>query len=118
MAFRVNVPLMNWFVDNVILSSDAMQIFMQYMVVALEIAIGLALIAGLFTTLFGGISIGLQLMFLMTTGLYLDTIWMLFGGIAVLFSGATFGLDYWVMPWLKNWWSNRKFVKKWYIYHD
>lgn len=118
MAFRVNVPLMNWFVDNVILSSDAMQIFMQYMVVALEIAIGLALIAGLFTTLFGGISIGLQLMFLMTTGLYLINFWMLPAAIAILFGGNTLGLDYWVMPKLKTWWANRKFASKWYLYHD
>lgn len=118
MAFRVNVPLMNWFVDTVILSSDGMQIFMQFVVVALEIAIGLALIAGLFTTLFGGISIGLQLMFLMTTGLYLINFWMLPAGIAILFGGNTMGLDYWVMPKLKKWWAGTKFASKWYLYHD
>lgn len=117
-AFKFDIPMMNWFVDNVILSGDQIQIVMQITVVAFEILIGLALIAGLFTTLTAAISVALQLMFLSTTGLYLDTVWMLFGGIAVLFSGATFGLDYWVMPWLKKWWSNRKFVKKWYIYHD
>ena len=117
-AFKINMPMMNWFVDNIILSSDGMQIVMQITVVVFEILIGLALIGGLFTTISAAVSVALQIMFLMTTGLYLDTIWMLFGGIAVLFSGATFGLDYWVMPWLKNWWSNRKFVKKWYIYHD
>ena len=118
MAFRINVPLMNWFVDTIILSSDGMQIFMQYMVVGLEIAIGLALIAGLFTTLFGGISVGLQIMFLMTTGLYLHNFWMLPAGIAILFGGNTLGLDYWVMPKLKTWWASTKFASKWYIYHD
>ena len=117
-ALKINVPLMNWFVDNVILGSDGVQVFMQVMVVVLEIVIGLALIAGLFTTLFAAISVGLQLMFMMTTGLYLHTIWMLFAGIAVLFAGSTLGLDTWVMPVLKKWWSNLKFVKKWYIYHD
>lgn len=117
-AFKLNVPMMNWFVENVILSGDGIQIFMQITVVVFEILIGLALIGGLFTTLAAAVSVALQIMFLMTTGLYLDTVWMLFGGIAVLFSSATFGLDYWVMPSIKKWWSNRKFVKKWYIYHD
>ena len=117
-AFKINMPLMNWFVDNVVLSSDQVQIVMQISVVAFEILIGLALIAGLFTTIAAAVSVALQIMFVMTTGLYLHTVWMLFGGIALLFSGSTFGLDYWVMPWLKKWWSNRKFVKKWYLYHD
>ena len=117
-ALKFNVPLMNWFVDNVILGNDTVQVAMQTSVVVMEILIGLALIAGLLTTLSAAVSIVLQLMFMMTTGLYLSTIWMLFAGVAVLFSGATFGLDYWFMPALKKWWSNRKFVKKWYLYHD
>lgn len=117
-AFKLNVPLMNWFVNTVILSSNGMQIFMQAMVVVLEIVIGLALIAGLFTTFFGAISVGLQLMFMMTTGLYLHTMWMLFAGIAILFGGNTLSLDYWVMPKLKTWWKNLPWIKKWYLYHD
>jgi NADH dehydrogenase len=58
-------------------------------------------------------------MFIMTTGLYLSTFWMIFAAIAVLIGGgSTFGLDYYAIPALKKGWSKLKFVRKWYIYHD
>jgi NADH dehydrogenase len=92
---------------------------MQVMIVLLEIAIGLALIGGLFTTLAAIVSLVLQLMFVSTTGLYLATFWMIFGGIAVLIgAGRTFGLDYYVLPVIKKYWKKLPFVRKWYIYND
>lgn len=118
-AFKLDAPLMNWFVNTVILSSDGMQIFMQTFIVIAEILIGLALIGGLFTFPASAFSLILQFMFVCTTGLYLSTFWMIFAGIAVLIgAGRTFGLDYYVMPWLKGKWKNIKFVRKAYIYHD
>lgn len=118
-AFKIDMPLMNWFVDNVILSSDGMQIFMQTMIVVLEILIGLALIGGLFTTPAAFVSIVLQVMFVCTTGLYLNTVWMVFAGVAVLIGGGrTLGLDYWAMPALKRLWKKIPFVRRWYIYND
>lgn len=118
-AFQVNVPLMNWFVDNVILGSDGMQLFMQITIVIVEIAIGLALMGGLFTTPAAAVSLILQVMFVCTTGLYLSTFWMVFAGIAVLIgAGRTFGLDYYVLPWLKKLWKKIPLVKRWYIYND
>lgn len=119
LAVKLNIPLMNWFVDNVILSSDSMQVFMQGFIVVAEILIGLALIGGLFTFPASLFSIILQFMFVCTTGLYLNSIWMIFAGIAVLIgAGRTFGLDYYVMPWLKKKWKKIGFVKRLYIYHD
>lgn len=118
-AFQLNVPLMNWFVDNVVLASDGMQVFMQITIVLLEIAIGLALIGGLLTTPAAFVSLVLQVMFVCTTGLYLNTFWMIFAGIAVLVgAGRIFGLDYYFMPWLKKQWRKVPFVKRWYIYND
>ncbi len=118
-AFKIDMPLMNWFVDNVILSGDQIQVFMQISIVVIEILIGLALIGGLFTTLSSGVSLILQVMFVCTTGLYLSTFWMIFAGIAVLIGGGrTFGLDYYVMPYLKKAWKKIPFVKRWYIYND
>ncbi len=118
-AFKIDMPLMNWFVDNVILSSDSMQIFMQGVIVVIEILIGLALIGGLFTTLSSGVSLILQVMFVCTTGLYLNTFWMIFAGIAVLIGGGRIlGLDYYFMPFLKRKWKNVRFAKKWYLYND
>lgn len=119
LAVKLNIPLMNWFVDNVILSSDSMQVFMQGFIVVAEILIGLALIGGLFTFPASLFSIILQFMFVCTTGLYLNSIWMIFAGIAVLIgAGRTFGFDYYVMPWLKKKWKKIGFVKRLYIYHD
>ncbi len=118
-AFKLDIPLMNWFVDNLVLSSDGMQIFMQTTIVLLEILIGLALIGGLFVTLASAGSLVLQFMFICTTGLYLGTFWMIFAAIAVLIGGGrTLGLDYYAMPALARAWAKIPFVKKWYIYHD
>lgn len=118
-AFKLDVPLMNWFVDKVILPNDSVQIFMQGFIVIAEILIGLALMGGLFTTPASAFSLVLQFMFVCTTGLYLGTFWMIFAAIAVLIgAGRTFGLDYYAMPFLKKQWKRIPFVKRLYIYND
>ncbi len=118
-AFKLNVPLMDWFIDKFVLSGDSMQIFMQSGIVAAEILIGLALIGGLLTFPAAAFSLVLQFMFLCTTGLYLGTFWMVFSGIAILIGGGrTFGLDYYAMPALKRWWKKVGIARKLYIYND
>lgn len=118
-AFKFDIPVMNWFVDNVVLASDGMQTFMQTSIVLSEILLGLALIAGLFTTPAAALSLVLQFMFVCTTGLYLGTFWMIFAGVAVLIAGGrSFGLDYYVMPALKEAWKKIPLVRKLYIYND
>ncbi|MGX8700976.1 NAD(P)/FAD-dependent oxidoreductase [Caproiciproducens sp.] len=119
LAFKLDVPLMNWFVNTFILPNPKVQLFMQIFIVAAEILIGLSLIGGLFTTLSSGLSLVLQVMFVCTTGLYLNTFWMIFAAIAVLIGGGrVFGLDYYAMPYLKKHWKNVKFARKLYIYND
>ncbi|HKL99704.1 MAG TPA: NAD(P)/FAD-dependent oxidoreductase [Mobilitalea sp.] len=118
-AFKLDVPLMNWFVDKLILPKDGIQMFMQIFIVVAEILVGLALMGGLFTTPAAGFSLILQFMFVCTTGLYLGNIWMVFAGIAVLVgAGRTLGLDYYAMPGLKKVWKKLPFVRKLYIYND
>ena len=118
-AFKLDVPLMNWFVEKLILPSNRVQMFMQGFIVIAEILIGLALMGGLFTTPAAALSLVLQFMFICTTGLYLGTFWMLFAGIAVLIgAGRTLGLDYYAMPGLKKLWKKLPFVRKLYIYND
>jgi len=118
-AFKLDVPLMNWFVDTLILPYDGVQIAMQIFIVVAEILIGLALIGGLFTSPAAAFSLILQFMFVCTTGLYLGTFWMVFAGIAVLIgAGRTLGLDYYAMPGLKKLWKKLPFVRKLYIYND
>jgi NADH dehydrogenase len=119
LAFKIDFAPMNWFIKHFVTGNDGMQMVMQIGIVLAEILIGLALIGGLFTFLSSAASLVLQAMFIMTTGLYLTTFWMIFAAIAVLIGGgSTFGLDYYAIPALKKGWGKLKFVRKWYIYHD
>lgn len=118
-AFKIQVGLVDLFVNNLIIPSIPMQGFFQYLIVISEILIGLALIAGLLTTISSAYSLLLQMLFLTSTGLYMSSWWMIFAAIAMLFGGGrVLSLDYYVMPVLKKYWSKLGFVKKWYLYND
>ena len=118
-AFKLDIPVMNWFINTWIMPFDWLQIVMQISIVAAEILIGLALIGGLLTPLAGAVSIALLGMFIASTGLYLSSFWMLVGGIAMLWgAGSIFGLDYYTTPLLKKGWKRLGWVRRLYIYHD
>lgn len=119
MAFKLDIPLLNTLIDSVILKHDWVQLTMQILIVTAEILIGLSLIGGLFTTPSSALSLVLQLMFVCTTGLYLNTFWMIFAAVALLYAaGSIFGLDYYVVPKLKKAWKKLPFVRRFYIYND
>ncbi len=118
-AIKLNIPIMNWLLEQTVLQSDGLQLFMQIAIVIAELLIGLALIGGLFTFPASAASLVLQFMFITTTGLYLNTVWMIFASIACLFgAGRTIGLDYYAMPYLKRQWKKVRWAKKWYLYND
>ncbi len=118
-AFKLDVPVMNWFVDRFILPNDGVQLAMQIFIVVAEILIGLALMGGLLSSPAAAFSLVLQIMFVCTTGLYLSTFWMVFAAIAVLIgAGRTLGLDYYAMPALKRAWKKLPIVRKSYLYQD
>ena len=118
-AFKLDVPLMNWFLNKFVLPSNGMQMFMQIFIVLAEILIGLALMGGLLTPVAAAVSLVLEFMFVCTTGLYLDTFWMIFAAIALLIgAGRTIGLDYYFMPFIKKQWKKLPFVRRLYIYND
>jgi NADH dehydrogenase len=118
-AFKVQIGLVDWFVNKLVLPSDNVQMLFQIVIVISELLIGLALIGGLLTTPAAIYSIMLQFIFLTSTGLYMSSWWMIFAAIAMVFSGGkVLSLDYYAMPRLKKWWKKTKLAKKWYIYHD
>lgn len=118
-AIKFDIPLMNWFINEVLLPRPGLSLAMQIFIVFAEILIGLGMMGGLFTTLSGLVSLVLLFMFASTTGLFLSSFWMIFAGIAILFGGGRiFGLDYYVMPALKNGWKKIGWVRKSYLYHD
>lgn len=113
MIFRIDFGLVDWFLQTVALASDTTQMFFQGMVVIGEIGIGLALMSGTFTFLAAAASLALSANFIMTTGMYEKTWWMLFAGVACMGgAGRSFGVDYYLIPYLNNvweyFWKNRK----------
>lgn len=118
-ALKLDIPVMNWFINTFIMPFNWLQIAMQISIVAAEILIGLAIMGGLFTPLAAAVSIALLCMFITSTGLYLSTFWMLVAGIAMLWgAGSIFGLDYYTTPLLKKGWKRLDWVRRFYIYHD
>ena len=118
-AFKLDIPLMNSFLNTFVLASSGTQVAMQGFIVIAELVLGLLLIAGLFTTPAAAISLILQLMFVCTTGLYLGTFWMIFAGVAVLIAGGrSFGLDYYVLPAMQKRWKKIPLVERLYLYND
>jgi len=118
-AFWLNIPLMRWFINTLVLPFTPMQLIMQCIIVALEILVGLAFLGGLFTFPASVVSLILQFMFITTTGVYLGTVWMIVAAVACLIgAGRTLGMDYYAMPLLKRQWKKVRWAKKWYLYND
>ncbi|HZJ88450.1 MAG TPA: pyridine nucleotide-disulfide oxidoreductase, partial [Sphaerochaeta sp.] len=104
----------NWINDTFV--AQAPYLF-QIVIVLAEVGIGLALIAGLFTFPAAVVSIGLSLMFIMGALAGKESLWYIAVSIVMLGgAGRAFGLDYWVMPWLKKQWNKTPFAKKTYLY--
>ncbi len=91
----------------------------QTAMVCAEIAVGIALIVGLFSAIAAIVSVGMGLM-IYTSGMApFEMLWYWFAGVALIGgSGSTFGLDYYVLPWLKKRWKKVGWVKKSYLYID
>nr|WP_274600931.1 TQO small subunit DoxD [Clostridium yunnanense] len=76
-------------------------IWFQRIVVCTELAIGLCLLAGLFTWLASAASAFLTVNFVLSAMAGYDILWFFFGAIALMAgAGKSVGLDYFVMPWL------------------
>ena len=103
-----------WFTQNFI---EPNSYLFQVSVVLLEIAIGLALAAGMFTILASLGSIFLCFNFILSAMAGTEILWHIFVAIA-MFGGAgrAFGLDYYVIPWLKHWWRRTSLARKTHLY--
>lgn len=113
----------NWGMDLLFWNADgsfnAFAPIFQGMMVAGEIVIGLLLIGGLFTMLASIASIAMTVMIYFSGWAELNILWYTTASIATLTgAGHTFGLDYWVMPWLRDTWAKTKFGRKNYLYAD
>lgn len=84
-------------------------LFFQKFMTLVEIAIGLAIIFGLFTWLANAATVALVVSFCLSGMFYWVNMWFVPVAISLMNgSGRAFGLDYYVIPWISNklgkWW--------------
>ena len=110
-----------WFawIMEIMMPNVEVALFMQKMMVFIEIAIGLAIIFGLFTWLANAASVAFLTMFTLSAMLGWDKVWALPASIALMNgSGRTFGLDYWIIPYVQNKLGRFWYGKEQSIYRD
>ena len=94
-----------WICENVIVPNA---MFFQKIIVITELGLGIAFITGAFTFIAAIVSIGMNINFLLSTGLW--DYWYIVTSIACLGgAGRSFGVDHYLMPWFMRQW--RYFVR-------
>ncbi|MFW5643167.1 MAG: FAD-dependent oxidoreductase [Alkalispirochaeta sp.] len=111
------LDIYTWFAENVLSAAPTLAFLLQGSVVVLQVLIGLALIGGLLTFPAAVVSIAFGLMFIASGWGNPELLWYIAASIVMLGgAGRGFGLDHWVMPWLKRWWNGRTIAKRTYLY--
>ncbi len=104
-----------WLLDGI--SKIRMAGISSPIMIVAELAIGLALIGGLFTWLTAVVSIVVCISYL-SSGLFApDQLWRIFAALPMLGgAGRSLGLDHWIMPALKRRWNGTKLAKRTHLY--
>ncbi|WP_410770930.1 NAD(P)/FAD-dependent oxidoreductase [Fontibacillus sp. BL9] len=115
--------IVNWFMDIFFYSSDggftALASVFQFFMVFMEIALGIMIIVGLFTAVASAATVALGIMIWSSSMASTEMIWYMTAGVALIGgSGSAFGLDYYVLPWLKKQWKRIPLVRRWYLYTE
>ncbi|MNV99932.1 hypothetical protein D3C71_1953640 [compost metagenome] len=77
------------------------------------------LIVGLFTAISSLATIAMAAMIWSSKMAATEMLWYVAAAIACIGgSGSTFGLDYYVLPWLKKQWKRIPLVRRWYLFTD
>lgn len=94
------------------------QIFQGGMILG-ELAVGLCLMAGLFTLPASVVAVLMGMMIWASGMAPVEMLWYLAAAFATMGgSGSVLGLDYYVLPWLKTQWNRIPLVRKWYLFID
>ena len=118
-ATEVATPILKevpgWYsaIMQIMMPNPEVAVWFQRIVVLIEIGIGLCLIAGLFTFICSVVSAGMPINFILCAMAGWDILWFIFGSIALMGgAGRTFGLDYYIMPWITriadNFWHGKR----------
>ena len=104
---------------KILIPNPEVAVWFQRMVVCMELGIGLCLLAGLFTWLASAASAFLVVNFVLSAMAGYDILWYFFGAIALMAgAGKSFGLDYYVMPWIGKYLGNYWFGKQKPLYRN
>lgn len=118
-ATEVATPILKevpgWYsaIMQIMMPNPEVAVWFQRIVVLIEIGIGLCLIVGLFTFICSVVSAGMPINFILCAMAGWDILWFIFASIALMGgAGRTFGLDYYVMPWITkiadNFWHGKR----------
>lgn len=115
--------IVGWFMDVFFYTSDggytALATVFQFFMVFAELAIGVCLIVGLFTAVCSAATVALGVMIWSSSMASTEMLWYMAAGVALIGgSGSMFGLDYYVLPWLKKQWKKIPLVRRWYLYTE
>lgn len=115
--------IVNWFMELFFYTSDggytALASVFQFFMVFMEIALGVMIIAGLFTAVASAATVALGVMIWSSSMASTEMLWYMTAGVALIGgSGSTLGLDYYVLPWLKKQWKRVPLVRRWYLYTE
>lgn len=115
--------IVDWSMDTFFYTSNGgftgMATVFQTGMVCAEIIFGLMLIGGLFTAPVAIMTMAMGIMIWVSGMAPQEMLWYLFASVALIGgSGSTFGLDYYVYPWLKKVWRKIPLVKRFYLYAD
>jgi len=113
----INAPkFMVWIMNHWV---SPIEVPVQIIMVFAEMIIGLCFLGGFLTFPAAVVSLLFAIGITLTGMADISMMWYFFGGLAILMgAGRTLGLDYYVMPALKRWWSGTKFAGKSYLYID
>ncbi len=110
------LAIFTWMNENLVALAPY---FFQIMITLAELGIGLMFIGGLLTGPAAVVSLGLSVMFLIGGLAGKEILWYMAVSIVMIGgAGRAFGLDYWVMPWLKKIWNKIPIAKKIYFFMD
>jgi NADH dehydrogenase len=91
--------------------------FFQSGIVIFEILIGLAFIGGAFTWLAAAASFLFSIMLIVGAMTDASIFWYMAAALAMMGgAGKAFGLDYWIMPFIKKWWNGTALARKTFLY--
>ena len=103
-----------WFAQHTV---NLAPFFFQTGIVVFEILIGLALIGGAFTWLAAAASFVFSIMLIVGAMTDASIFWYMIAAIALLGgAGRSFGLDYWIMPFLKKLWNGTGLARRTFLY--